>query len=622
MFISISLILFTAFPILIALCSFMFMFPLRGILSPTHQQAHQITRILTTMSAVSTHSASVSAFSSRASTPRSVPSSTRPQTPDQPISLAYDYAPETVIIVGSGLAALSAASELIQQQIPVHILERQAHAGGNSIKASSGINGVPTRYQTSIPGPTKEKSDSIATFYADTAKSVGLDLLHTSFFEERDELISTLTTNSAEAVGWLTDDIGVDLSRVARLGGHSFARTHRGAGNLPPGRAIVMALLKQIQDSKLATVETGANVTGVVRRGTDGLVIGVDVEKTEPQQKSSDSDTSQEKITTTTKTTLTGPVIFAAGGFAGDGQGLLHRYRPDLADYPSTNDALPGSARLLRQIGAQLRDMDLVQVHPTGFVDESSQGANRFKPTKFLAAEVLRGEGGILLSTQDGKRFVDELQTRKVVTERIKKLKVRDTQPLRQWDVKLVLDQGSYEAAKSHIDFYLWKGLMRKVSVTELQAELDLATHQDKTTASSTNILRTLQEYASITTGRKTDPLGRTTFGAWTLTNPTPDSPLYVGTVTPVIHYTMGGVAFNAEAEVLDDHGRAITGLWAAGEITGGLHGGNRLGGSSLLECVVFGRIAGRNVARYLRQGQWHAKADRDQRAEHYESPA
>lgn len=138
--------------------------------------------------------------------------------------------PRKVIIVGSGLAGLAASTELISRDIPVHILERQAKPGGNSIKASSGINGVPTRFQ--IPG-----SDSIEEFYGDTLKSASEKLLKdTATGETREKLISTLTYSSQSAVNWLIDEQGVDLSKVAQLGGHSKARTHRGAGNTPPVR--------------------------------------------------------------------------------------------------------------------------------------------------------------------------------------------------------------------------------------------------------------------------------------------------------------------------------------------------------------------------------------------------
>lgn len=460
-----------------------------------------------------------------------------------------------VIIVGSGLAGLSAASELVSRNVPVRILERQPKPGGNSMKASSGINGAPTRFQAA-------GSDSIKSFYNDTVKSVGQSIM-ASKTEVREELISTLASSSASAVEWLVDTHGVDLSVVAQLGGHSHARTHRGSGQTPPGASIVSTLLNSLRTSPLVKIETGALVTKILKPRDE--VIGVEVfsgGKTE---------------------ILQGPVIFATGGFAGDATGLLARYRPDLAGFPSTNEAFPGSQTLLADVGAQLLDMEQIQVHPTGFIDLSAPS----KVTKFLAAEMLRGEGGILL--RQGNRFIDELQTRKVVTDAIVAQPANETEPIKQWDIQFLLDEGVYEAAKAHVEFYLWKGLMRKTTISEL--------------AHAQTTLATIRQYCDAVRGHKGDPLGRTSFGHWSLQHPVPESTVYVGSVTPVVHYTMGGAMFSPEAEVLDTNGALIKGLWAAGETTGGLHGANRLGGSSLLECVVFGRIAGRNAGKSAEDG-------------------
>jgi FAD-dependent fumarate reductase len=154
----------------------------------------------------------------------------------------------------------------------------------------------------------------------------------------------------------------------------------------------------------------------------------------------------------------------------------------------------------------------------------------------------------------------------------------------KQWNVQIVLDQGAYEAAKSHIDFYIFKGLMKKSTIAEL----------------GTSALESISKYADAVAGKMEDTCGRAAFANWTLKEPLPESVVYVGTVTPVVHFTMGGVVISEKSEVLDESNTRIEGLWAAGEVTGGLHGGNRLGGSSLLECVVFGRIAGDEIAAYV----------------------
>ncbi|KAI9739324.1 MAG: hypothetical protein M1834_007537 [Cirrosporium novae-zelandiae] len=448
------------------------------------------------------------------------------------------------IVVGSGLAGLSAASQLVAHNVPVQLLERGPKPGGNSIKASSGINGAPTRFQPI--------ADSI--FYDDTIQSVG-SVISTER-EQRQRLVSTLTNSSASAVYWLVDEKEIDLSKVAQLGGHSLPRTHRGAGKTPPGAAIVTTLLNSLKSSPLFHLNTGCLVTKVLHSGAE--VKGVEY--------TCEGETKQ----------LQGPVVFASGGFAGDAKGMLAKYRPDLAGFPSTNDPREGSQTLLTEIGAQLLDMDLVQVHPTGFVDPKSPET----PVKFLAAELLRGEGGLMLL--NGNRFVNEMETRQHITDTILRTPPTDSLP-RQWTVQLVLDEGTYNAAASHIDFYVWKGLMRKTTVSEL----------------GSSVLPVIQEYADAAAGKQADQFGRKTFGHWTLKDVTPESVVYTGRVTPVVHFTMGGVIFNENSEVLNADGKPIKGVWAAGEVTGGIHGENRLGGSSLLECVVFGRIAGDRAAAF-----------------------
>ncbi|KAL4923172.1 putative FAD dependent oxidoreductase [Aspergillus undulatus] len=477
-----------------------------------------------------------------------------------------------VIIVGTGLAGLAAATQLSKQNVPVTLLDRAAKPGGNSIKASSGINGAPTRFQ-SQSAPDSEKE-----FYEDTVRSAGHPFKQSEAGEEemREKLIKTVTGKSKGAVEWLSDEIGVDLSKVAQLGGHSRARTHRGDGGKPPGAAIVGALLEGLKGSPFVEVRTSSRVTRVLKeaREVTGVEYVTNVEG---------GDGGDEKTQT-----LQGPVVFASGGFAGDVRGMVSKYRPDLAGFPSTNEAREGSQPLLVDIGAKLVDMDHIQVHPTGFLDTKDASAT----VKFLAAEALRGEGGILL-LDNGKRFVNELETREHVTDIVTKTATQMGTDLRQWDVTLLLDEGAASALDSHMQFYLWKGLIRKTTMGDL----------------GQSTINAVQEYADIVAGKKEDPYGRTAFGNWTLSSVQPDSVAYVGKVTPVLHFTMGGVLFNDESQVLDSEGEAIPGLWAAGEVTGGLHGQNRLGGSSLLECVVFGRIAGNQAAAFYQQHYLAGKA-------------
>lgn len=486
-----------------------------------------------------------------------------------PATMAPNVPSHTVIVVGGGLAGLSASYAALRAGAAVRLLERAEKPGGNSIKASSGINGAPTRFQKA--GDT--------TFYSDTTRSAGARLAQADASQvnfkraEREVLISKLTGSSAQAVEFLVDEVGVDLSVVAQLGGHSFPRTHRGAGKLPPGAAIVTALIEKLKQDPKFELQTGCEVNKLLTAADNvGGVTGVQYTKAG------------------TASTLDGAVVFTTGGFAGDTWGLLRKHRPDLAGLPSTNDARPGTHSILEDVGAHLVDMDSVQVHPTGFILPSDPQAR----VKFLAAEMLRGEGGILL--HQSKRFVNEMETRQHVSDVIMKLPPmstadvgkEDSGALTQWDVQLLLDPGACEAAASHIGFYLWKGLLSKKKVKEL----------DDTTR------ETIREYSRVVAGQKTDHFGRSTFGSWKLTGTSEDDEqeVCIGQVTPITHFTMGGAAINDQGQILASHGGSqdlnpVEGLWAAGEITGGIHGDNRLGGSSLLECVVFGRTAGEEAA-------------------------
>ncbi|TEY57668.1 hypothetical protein BOTCAL_0209g00070 [Botryotinia calthae] len=485
---------------------------------------------------------------------------------------------KVAIVIGSGLAGLAASSQILSQSrdIEVYLLEQAGRTGGNSIKASSGINGAETSFQlASNPSIV----DSVETFYDDSIKSAAEAMRGTGGREterkERERLIRVLSEESKNAVEWLGSK-GVDLSAIAQLGGHSIARTHRGGGkSKPPGAAIVGTLLEELKQNDKFHLKTSCRVIRVIKDGKNEDVRGVEC--------ICDDENKVPKIEV-----LIGSLIFATGGFAGDAYGMLARYRPDLSGFPSTNESRSGSQEILSDIGAGLIDMEKVQIHPTAFVDMKDTN----NPTKFLAAEMLRGEGGVLL--MGGRRFVDELETRKIVSGKIMEVGeiLRSEGQPRQWDVKLVIDQGVYEKAKSHVDFYLWKGLMRKGTIAEENLGEDA--------------VGSLQRYADAVAKRSKDEFGRKSFGCWKLNDVRPDSVIYVGNVTPAVHFTMGGVRIDDQARVLTAEGDVIRGIWAAGEVTGGIHGDNRLGGSSLLECVVFGRKAGDGVLNSLR-GQYES---------------
>jgi flavocytochrome c len=278
--------------------------------------------------------------------------------------------------------------------------------------------------------------------------------------------------------------------------------------------------------------------------------------------------------------TAYGPVVLATGGYAADftEDSLLKKYRPELWDLPTTNgDHCTGDGqKLAMAVGGRGIDLEKVQVHPTGLVDPNEPEAK----VKFLAAEALRGVGGLLLDNT-GSRFVDELQHRDFVTGKIWENK--------KYPIRLVLNGPASKEIEWHCKHYCGRGLMKRFdSGDALSKEMGLPPSVLK---------KTFEDYNAVVRSKK-DPFGKKFFsGEWKY-----NDVFHVAIMTPVLHYTMGGLEIDPESRVIDTHGKPIPGLFAAGEVAGGVHGANRLGGSSLLGCVVFGRVSGDSAAAYLLQ--------------------
>lgn len=282
--------------------------------------------------------------------------------------------------------------------------------------------------------------------------------------------------------------------------------------------------------------------------------------------------------------TAEGPVVLATGGYAADFSetSLLKKHRPDTFHLSSTNGvhATGDGQKMVMAIGGNGIDLDKVQVHPTGLVDPKDPGSK----WKFLAAEALRGEGGLLLNS-DGNRFCDELGHRDYVSGEMWKEKDQGKFPIR-----LILNSKASKVLDFHTRHYSGRGLMKKMTGKELAKEMN---------CSAEKLQSTFNEYNDIAAGKKKDPFGKKFFHNWPINV---DDDFHVALMEPVLHFTMGGVEINDQAQVLNSEGKPFEGLYACGELAGGVHGANRLGGSSLLGCVVYGRVAGDSSSSYLFQ--------------------
>merc|ERR1712014_428841 len=298
-----------------------------------------------------------------------------------------------------------------------------------------------------------------------------------------------------------------------------------------------------------------------------------------------------------------GCVILCSGGFGADfsSDSLLAKYRPDLLHLPTTNGehCTGDGIKMSEAIGAKTIDLEWVQVHPTGLVKPDDPDAK----VKFLAAEALRGVGGLVLD-KDGKRFANELGRRDYVTGEMWKNKP----PFR-----LCLNKAASDEIIWHCKHYTGRGVMKAYESGEALAkdmgipvQVIIDTHdQHYNAAKKTEKDPDGGSWPAYPSGKSWDAAsGPTGSGKKFYHNIIPGSavktePFYVAIITPVIHYCMGGLEIDCDSAVIGPNGKSISGLYAAGEVAGGVHGNNRLGGNSLLDCVVFGRVAARAACKY-----------------------
>ncbi|KAL3805535.1 hypothetical protein ACHAW5_005596 [Stephanodiscus triporus] len=487
-----------------------------------------------------------------------------PNIDGQVVTSGIDKGDSDAIVVGTGLAGLTATLNILDRGGRVTLIEKEHRMGGNSNKASSGINACCPQNAT--------YGDSLDSFRTDTIRSAGASA--------KSHLIQVLVENSEAAVRWLKERVGVDLSMLSQLGGHDHKRTHRPRSGMVGSEIIynIQKAVKSYEKSGMVQILMDTRVTSLMRND-DGTVVGVEVVTTK--------NNGENKTMT-----LTAPnVILATGGFASDRSrgSYLEKYRPELMKMPATaGDFSTGDGITLgTSVGAGLIDMEKVQVHPTGWVDPKDP----LNPGKVLAGELVRGVGGILIN-QSGKRFCNELGTRAYVVDKMFSHD-RYYDQSKKWNVSseiptfsLVLSSSAAKDAKKHVDHYLNKGLLVKLEGVAALAEwmkLPISV-----------VEATLQAYQRDAKNGH-DEWGKTSFSG------VPQEDLaneifYFGTVTPVLHYCMGGLTIDKDGSVLDESKNIIPGLHAVGEVSGGVHGDNRLGGNSLLECTVFGTVVGKKI--------------------------
>lgn len=438
-----------------------------------------------------------------------------------------------VIVIGAGGAGMVAALEAKAAGKTVVLIEKMAMAGGNTVKATGGMNAAETSVQKA-----QNVEDSVQSFIDDTMKG-GHNVNNL-------ELVTAMAERSAGAIDWLAS-IDAPLPDLTTLGGSSNKRAHRPEGGGAVGSYLVEKLVANVEKNEIP-VYLNTRATELVL--TDGAVTGVKAEGEEFNYLFAGK-----------------AVVVATGGF-GANEAMYTSYKPELKGFVTTNT--PGATGdgiiMAEAAGAQTVDIDQIQIHPTVH-----------QATSIMITEGLRGDGAILVN-QAGERFINEMETRDVVS----------AAEIAQEGgyAYLIFDQALRDRVKATAG-YVTNGLTVEGATVEALAQaIDAAPE---------TLAATLESWNKAVADKKDEAFGRATGMEYDVSK----GPFYAIQIAPGVHHTMGGLKIDIDAEVIGATGEPIPGLFAAGEVTGGIHGDNRLGGNAVADIVIFGRQAGQSAAAY-----------------------
>ena len=443
-----------------------------------------------------------------------------------------------IVIIGAGGAGLCASIEAKQKGVKNVILLEKMGVVGGNTTSATGGLNAAETRFQKELGI----EDSKESFYSDTMKG-GYNL-------NDSDLVHEMVNKAPETVDWLVS-IGVDLTDVGKMAGSTNKRTHR-----PQGGAAVGAHMIPVLESAAKTlgVDLRKNSKVIDIISDNGSAAGVVVQKDNQ-----------------TYTIKAKAVIIATGGFGANSK-MVESYVPSLVGFGTTNHkgATGDAFAWIEKFDGQLTQMDQIQTHPTVV---PSNGV--------MITEAVRGNGAIMVN-REGKRFGTEMATRDVMSANVLAQTGKTAY--------LVFDTSVRKSLKA-IEGYIKKGLL-----TEGQTPDELGEKLDMPTGS---LAATISNYNTYVINGSDPEFGRK---ASEMPRALSEGPYFAVEVGPAIHHTMGGIKINTQAEVLNSKNQVIPGLYAAGEVTGGVHGGNRLGGNAVADICVFGKIAADSAVEFINQ--------------------
>ena len=453
-----------------------------------------------------------------------------------------------VIIVGSGIAGLRAGIACLEKGLDVQILEKMNKPGGNTSLSDGGV---------AAPGADLQIKRGIE----DSTEQLKKDMLTAGKGLNDEALVDIVANGALDAFEW-TRSIGVTyMDRIDIFGGHSVKRCY--TPESLSGRTMIQKARKRFMELG-GTIETKTYVSELLKNDK-GRINGVKAHHPYVFKKPLPEKTKFFKANK--------GVIITSGGFSAD-MTFLKTYLPELSDSIDTTNIKSATAEVLKSamaLGADTRDLDQISLAPWTSPDEKGFGDG----PKF--ADYIALPKGILITPDTAARFVNELSDRNTISLAI----LKDGQP-----VIAIADDLAVKNADMNLKKAIKKGVVRLFQDLE-----SLAQHYGLDRERLHNTLATFNDAVK---NKEDGSFDKPLDGADEITTP----PYYALRVWPKVHYTMGGIRIDSEARVLRKDGSIMEGLFAAGEVTGGVHGAARLGSLGLTDCLVMGAIAAKTMSK------------------------
>jgi len=493
-----------------------------------------------------------------------------------------------VIVIGGGGAGLAAAATAGENGASVILIEKAAALGGNTILAGGAYNtsDVEVQKKDQMADATRKELESYLNYkeedfgaFAGTLTtlkqqitdylasgetylfdSVELHMIHSYTGSKREaldgtviepnfDLISTLCNNTLDGWHWL-QEIGTPTNEALSTAvGALWKRTH---GITVPDNGSKPLIDALEAHARKQNVEIIMNTEATDFITENGKVVGVNAVKNDG-----------------TKVILRANkgVVLASGGFAGNIDMVLeyNNYWPDMNASVKTDNTATAKGdgiRMAQAVGANTVGMGFIQMLPTCTALDGLAG---------------KGVGSRMYVNAEGLRYVNESSERDVLCKAA--LAQTNSMFFGVGDANMIKTQG-----EAKINDSVKKGYVFVADTLEEVAKLAGVNPE--------NLVATVEKFNTYVDAQN-DP----EFGRYNFAGKVEEAPFVLAAMAPALHHTMGGVEINTDAQVINASGEIIPGLYAAGEVCGGIHAGNRLGGNAIADIIVFGRIAGANAA-------------------------